>query len=95
MKTNIKLVAAAAAVLAAGLLSQNAKAGAVVGQQYDATLENTSEVGFNGDTFVVRSSATMMMGGAFAGDYYYAYDFGVSGDPNKNGPQTGIASLSV
>ena len=45
MKTNmkLKLAATAAAVLATGLLSQNAKAGAVVGQQYDATLENMSE----------------------------------------------------
>jgi hypothetical protein len=98
MKTNIKLklAATAAAVLATGILSQNAKAGAIAGQQYDATLENVSELGYAGDTFVVRSTAALVTApGTYQGDYEYMYDFGVSGDVNKNGPPVGIASLSV
>jgi hypothetical protein len=100
MKTNmkLKLAATAAAVLATGLLSQNAKAdAALLNTQYDATLENSSELNYHNATFVVRSYVSQVsdINSPENGQYEYMYDFGASGDINKNGPPVGLASLSV
>jgi hypothetical protein len=88
MKTNmkLKLAATAAAVLATGLLSQSAKANSGTATLTELTLGSEY-----GETFVLRSSE-MQVG---PNDYFYQYDFGVSTDPAKPGPNVPLSGLTV